>query len=67
MRTIVYSIGVFLLLFPRAAAQQGAVDWGKEKAEILRHHRSLIQIDSSNPPGNETRVVDYLKDRKSVV
>src|SRR5689334_22223655 len=38
-----------------------AVDWKKEQAETLRHHRALIQIDSSSPPGNETKVADYLK------
>lgn len=62
MMKVAYSIGVILLLLPRAAATQvPVVDWGKQEAEILRHHRSLIQIDSSNPPGNETLVVDYLK------
>jgi acetylornithine deacetylase/succinyl-diaminopimelate desuccinylase-like protein len=56
-------IGILLLLLlPRTvAAQVPAIDWGQQKAEILRHYRSLIQIDSSNPPGNETLVVDYLK------
>src|SRR5215468_11778793 len=44
-----------------AAAQAPAVDWKKQQAEILRHHRALIQIDSSSPPGNETKVDDYLK------
>lgn len=44
---------------PLAAAP--AVDWKKQEAEILRHHRALIQIDSSSPPGNETKVDDYLK------
>ncbi len=29
--------------------------------EALRHFTALIQIDSSNPPGNETRVAAYLK------
>ena len=46
---------------PLAAAQVPAVDWKKQEAEILRHHRALIQIDSSSPPGNETKVDDYLK------
>jgi acetylornithine deacetylase/succinyl-diaminopimelate desuccinylase-like protein len=49
------------LLVSQAAAQVPAVDWKKQEAEILRHHRSLVQIDSSSPPGNETKVVDYLK------
>jgi acetylornithine deacetylase/succinyl-diaminopimelate desuccinylase-like protein len=44
-----------------ARAQVPAVDWKKSEAEILKHHRSLIQIDSSSPPGNETKVDDYLR------
>ena len=62
MAKIACSIGVVLLLFPRAAVPQGfIIDWEKQKAESLRHYRSLIQINSSSPPGNETLVVDYLK------
>src|ERR1700752_735541 len=44
-----------------ALAQAPKVDWAKQRPEILRHHRALIQIDSSSPPGNETKVDDYLK------
>src|SRR5215470_2002386 len=44
-----------------ALAQVPAVDWAKEKREILAHYRSLIQIDTRNPPGNETKAVEYLK------
>src|SRR6186997_3042943 len=44
-----------------AAAQTPVVDWEKQHAEILRHYRALVQINSSSPPGNETRVVEYLK------
>ena len=43
------------------AAQAPSIDWEREKAEILTHYRALIQIDTSSPPGNETRVVEYLK------
>lgn len=43
------------------AASAPPVDWKKQEAEILRRHRDLIQIDSSSPPGNETKVDDYLK------
>jgi acetylornithine deacetylase/succinyl-diaminopimelate desuccinylase-like protein len=38
-----------------------AVDWKKQQPEILRRHAELVHIDSTSPPGNETRVVDYLK------
>jgi len=52
----------FALAFAAAAlAQVPSVNWEQQKAEILRHHRSLIQIDTSNPPGKETKAVDYLK------
>ena len=44
-----------------AFAQTPAIDWNQQKAEILRHYRALVQLDTSNPPGNETRVVEYLK------
>ena len=27
----------------------------------MRHFQALVQIDSTDPPGNETRVVDYIK------
>src|SRR5271165_4635005 len=29
--------------------------------EAMRHFQALIRIDSTDPPGNETRVVEYLK------
>ncbi|PWU01279.1 MAG: peptidase M20 [Terriglobia bacterium] len=49
------------LLASCAAAQVPTVDWNKERAEILKHYRSLVQINSSSPPGNETAAVEYLK------
>ena len=50
-----------IVLLPQNTSRGGAIDWPGQHAEALRHYRSLIQIDSSNPPGNETLVVDYLK------
>src|SRR5262245_21484444 len=44
-----------------AQAQAPSVDWKKQETEILRRHAELVRIDSSSPPGNETKVVDYLK------
>jgi acetylornithine deacetylase/succinyl-diaminopimelate desuccinylase-like protein len=44
-----------------AVGQTPAVDWKAQESEILRHYSALVQIDSSNPPGNETAVVNYLK------
>lgn len=51
-----------LLLFSftvTAAGQSTAIDWEKEKGEILQHYRALVQINSVY--GNETKVAEYLK------
>ena len=54
------ALAVLLVGFASAAmAQVPAVDWKAERAEILRHYRALVQIDTSNPPGNETLAANY--------
>ena len=37
------------------------MDWKNQEPEVLRHYSALVQIDSSNPPGNETAVINYIK------
>lgn len=37
------------------------IDWKKIDEETLKHYSALIRIDSTDPPGNETKVVDYVK------
>src|SRR5436190_2755761 len=54
-------VAAFLLIAGLAFGQKPAVDWKAQEAEILRHYSALVQIDSSNPPGSETLVVNYLK------
>jgi len=52
----------FVLLAMAATARaQTPIDWTAIDAETLRHFQALVRIDTSNPPGNETRAVDYLK------
>src|ERR1017187_2056695 len=36
-------------------------DWSKVNEEAMRHYQALVRIDSTDPPGNETRVADYVK------
>src|SRR2546430_813194 len=48
-----------LALVSTAVSQNRTVDWEKEKEEILRHYRALVQIDTTY--GNETKIVEYLK------
>jgi acetylornithine deacetylase/succinyl-diaminopimelate desuccinylase-like protein len=51
-----------LLLCALASAQSVAqVDWRAIQEETLRHYTALVQIDSTDPPGNETKVVEYVK------
>ena len=37
------------------------MDWSKTNRETLDHLRALLRIDTTNPPGNETRAAEYLK------
>lgn len=38
---------------------QTTIDWKAQEAEILRHYRALIQLDTTS--GHETLAVDYLR------
>jgi acetylornithine deacetylase/succinyl-diaminopimelate desuccinylase-like protein len=42
-----------------AAAQ--IPDWNKVDEEAMRHYQALVRLDTTDPPGNETRAVDYLR------
>jgi acetylornithine deacetylase/succinyl-diaminopimelate desuccinylase-like protein len=55
--------GLFLLLTvaSSARAQGPPIDWAPLQPEILRHFRALVQIDTSNPPGNEVKAVEYVQ------
>ncbi len=43
------------------AFAQAAPDWTRANAEVLEHFQALVRLDTQNPPGNETRAVDYLR------
>jgi acetylornithine deacetylase/succinyl-diaminopimelate desuccinylase-like protein len=44
-----------------ALRAQAPIDWRAVEVETLQHFQALVRIDTSNPPGNETQAVDYLK------
>ena len=51
-----------LLMAAAASAQdRQAVDWRKLEPEILATFTTLLKIDTSNPPGNETRAANAIK------
>ncbi len=51
--------GALALVALPAAAQAPAIDWKAQQAEILRHYRDLVQIDTRS--GHETAAVNFLK------
>jgi acetylornithine deacetylase/succinyl-diaminopimelate desuccinylase-like protein len=37
------------------------IDWNKVDEETLRHYQAVVRMDTTDPPGNETRVVEYVR------
>src|SRR3954453_13776183 len=60
--TVAALIGAHLVPALCLLAAEPVVDWEKAKAETLLHYQSIVRINTSNPPGNETAVVNYLRE-----
>src|SRR5215469_9363934 len=60
MRTALLATA-FSLASVAYAADRFPVDWTKLEAETMDYYTSVLRIDTSNPPGDETKVVNYLK------
>lgn len=43
------------------AQSHRSIDWQSVERETLEHFQAIVRIDTSNPPGNETRVAEYLR------
>jgi acetylornithine deacetylase/succinyl-diaminopimelate desuccinylase-like protein len=56
-----FSSSLLSLLFIFSHAQSTQSDSAKIEEETLRHFQAILRLDTSNPPGNEKLVVDYLK------
>lgn len=61
LRAVLSCLLCLALLASAVRGQAPAPDWNTQRVEILKHFRALVQIDTSNPPGNERKAVDYLK------
>lgn len=58
----IISVLVFLCCVATANAQQSyLIDWEEVGEEAIQHLVELVQINTTNPPGNETEVVEYLE------
>ena len=44
-----------------AQSRSAEPDWTTLQAETMQHYQAVLRIDTRNPPGNETVLVDYLK------
>lgn len=51
---------IFLAL--ASALPAAEPDWQALDEETLRHFQALVRIDTSDPPGNESLAVDYLRE-----
>ncbi len=57
-RTLSITLALVLMVAVTDAQQPAGAAM---EAETLRHFQALLRIDTSSPPGNETRAVEYLK------
>src|SRR6516165_6881409 len=46
---------------PAAAQERYPMDWAKLEPEVLEQFTALLRIDTSNPPGNETRAAQSIE------
>ena len=55
---------LFVLIVPTlsSAQDQYLIDWDAVGEEAINHLVNLIRIDTSNPPGNETKAALYVKE-----
>ena len=51
----------FLLMFAVLASAQSSPDFNKADVEALNFLTELVKINTSNPPGNESRAAEYIK------
>ncbi|AOS43055.1 putative succinyl-diaminopimelate desuccinylase [Lacunisphaera limnophila] len=51
-----------LLAVARAADPRPLPDWPAVEAETLQHFQAIVRMDTSDPPGGEKPVADYLRE-----
>src|SRR5574340_222157 len=59
MGTFRFRLATFVVF--TCAACAALPDWSKVSPETLQHFSALVRLDTSNPPGNETRAAKYLE------
>ena len=59
---IISALLILSAALPASAQQSYIIDWDAVGEEAVQHLVDLVRIDTTNPPGNETLVVEYLED-----
>jgi acetylornithine deacetylase/succinyl-diaminopimelate desuccinylase-like protein len=54
-------VAALAAVLPAQSKGPHPVDWKKAGAEAIEHFTDVLRIDTSNPPGNETKAALYLK------
>jgi acetylornithine deacetylase/succinyl-diaminopimelate desuccinylase-like protein len=61
LRTLLIRSSFLLLLIVGLASAQSTPNFNASRDEAVKFLGELVKIDSSNPPGNETRAAEYIK------
>ena len=54
-------LALLLLVSSASSVAQQSPDFTAAQAEAVKFLSDLVKIDTSNPPGNETRAAEYMK------
>jgi acetylornithine deacetylase/succinyl-diaminopimelate desuccinylase-like protein len=63
MTKISWACGVALAMASAVVVAQTPAqpDWKALEDETMRHYQAVLRIDTQNPPGNETKAAEYVK------
>src|SRR3990172_4470321 len=61
MKQLLLAITLLAILFPARLAAQATPDFRASRDEAVQNLQAMIRIDTSNPPGNESKLAEYLK------
>ena len=61
MKQLLLAITLLAILFPARLAAQATPDFRASRDEAVQNLQAMIRIDTSNPPGNETKLAEFLK------
>ncbi|HUO06211.1 MAG TPA: M20/M25/M40 family metallo-hydrolase [Candidatus Binataceae bacterium] len=63
LRVVAAAAAIAMMSAAPAVAQNAAApDWGKLDAEALDYFRAYVRFDTTNPPGNTSAAIAYLKE-----